>query len=193
MKQRFPTHFAAGVATLLLSALPVCHAQQSLTWEQVKSKFESANPSLKANALTVQEARAQEITAYLRPNPQFSLSADGTQIVPNNGVWKPFAGTDVVPNVSYLHERDHKREFRLESAKEGTRIAQSQYDDAKRNLEFTLRGAFVNALQAKAQLELANAELEYYDHIVRDQPRSVERGRYRADRLRPHRVAAGAI
>lgn len=166
MKQRFPTHFAAGVATLLLSALPVCHAQQSLTWEQVKSKFESANPSLKANALTVQEARAQEITAYLRPNPQFSLSADGTQIVPNNGVWKPFAGTDVVPNVSYLHERDHKRELRLDSAKEGTRIAQSQYDDAKRNLEFTLRGAFVNALQAKAQLELANAELEYYDHIV---------------------------
>jgi cobalt-zinc-cadmium efflux system outer membrane protein len=166
MKRRFPTHHAMGVAMLLLSTLPVCRAQQNLTWEQVKAKFEAANPSLKANALTVQEARAQEITAYLRPNPQFSLSADGTQIVPNNGVWKPFAGTDVVPNVSYLHERDHKRELRLESAKEGTRIAQSQYDDAKRNLEFTLRGAFVNALQAKAQLDLAKAELEYYDHIV---------------------------
>ena len=151
---------------MLLSALPVCRAQQSLTWEQVKAKFEAANPSLKANALTVQEAHAQEITAYLRPNPQFSLSADGTQIVPNNGIWKPFAGTDVVPNVAYLHERDHKRELRLESAKEGTQIAQSQYDDAKRNLEFTLRGAFVNALQAKAQLDLAKAELDYYDHIV---------------------------
>ncbi|WP_348262664.1 TolC family protein [Telmatobacter sp. DSM 110680] len=86
--------------------------------------------------------------------------------MPNNGIWKPFAGTDVVPNVSYLHERDHKRELRLESAKEGTQIAQSQYDDAKRNLEFTLRGAFVNALQAKAQLDLAKAELDYYDHIV---------------------------
>jgi cobalt-zinc-cadmium efflux system outer membrane protein len=100
MKQRFPTHFAAGVAALLLSALPAGHAQQGLTWEQVKSRFESANPSLKANALAVQEARAQEITAYLRPNPQFSLSTDGTQIVPDNGVWKPFAGTDFVPNVS---------------------------------------------------------------------------------------------
>jgi outer membrane protein, heavy metal efflux system len=166
MKQRFPTNFAAGVATLLLSALPVCRAQQSLTWEQVKSKFEAANPSLKANALTVQEAHAQEITAYLRPNPQFSLSSDGTQIFPNNGVWKPFAGTDIVPNLSYLHERDHKRELRLQGAKEGARIAQSQYDDAKRNLEFTLRGAFVNALQAKAQLDLAKAGLEYYDHIV---------------------------
>lgn len=152
---------------MLLSSLAVCPAQQGLTWEQIKSRFEASNPSLKANALTVDESRAQEITAYLRPNPQFSLSTDGTQIVPNNGVWKPFAGTDFVPNVSYLHERDHKRELRLESAKEGTHIAQSQYDDAKRNLEFTLRGAFVNTLQAKALLELAKAEIEYYDHIIK--------------------------
>ena len=151
---------------LLLSALTICPAQQALTWEQVKSRFEASNPSLKANALTVDESRAQEITAYLRPNPQFSLSTDATQIVPNNGVWKPFAGTDFVPNVSYLHERDHKRELRLESAKEGTRIAQSQYDDAKRNLEFTLRGAFVTTLQAKALLDLAKAGLGYYDRLI---------------------------
>jgi len=44
-------------------------AQQALTWEQVKSKFESANPALKADALNVDEMRAEEITAYLRPNP----------------------------------------------------------------------------------------------------------------------------
>ena len=166
MKQKFPTLFAGGVAVTLLSALTACPAQQSLTWDQVKSRFEASNPSLKANALTVEESRAQEITAYLRPNPQFTLSTDGTQIAPNNGVWKPLEGTDVVPNVSYLHERDHKRELRLETAKEGTRIAQSQSDDAKRNLEFTLRGAFVNILQSKAQFDLAKTELEYYDHII---------------------------
>lgn len=166
MKHKFPTLFAGGVPILLLSALIACPAQQSLTWDQVKSRFEASNPSLKVNALTVDESRAQEITAYLRPNPQFTLSTDGTQIAPNNGVWKPLEGTDVVPNVSYLHERDHKRELRLESAKEGTRITQSQSDDAKRNLEFSLRGAFVNTLQSKAQFDLAKAELEYYDHII---------------------------
>src|ERR1700758_5169409 len=166
MKQKLPSFFAGGVAATLLSALTACPAQQSLTWDQVKSRFEASNPSLKANALTVEESRAQEITAYLRPNPQFTLSTDGTQIAPNDGVWKPLEGTDVVPNVSYLHERDHKRELRLQSAKEGTRIAQSQSDDAKRNLEFTLRGAFVNTLQSKAQLDLARTELEYYDKII---------------------------
>ncbi len=161
MRRTLPTCFAA-LAMLCLSA----SAQQSLTWEQVKTKFEAANPSLKVNALMVDESKAQEVTAHLRPNPQFSLSADGTQIVPDNGVWKPFAGTDISPNFSYLHERDHKRELRLESAKEGTRITQSQSEDAKRNLEFTLRGAFVNTLASKALLDLAKSDLEYYDKII---------------------------
>jgi outer membrane protein, heavy metal efflux system len=170
MKRKRPTCFAA-LAMLCLSA----SAQQSLTWEQVKTKFEAANPSLKVNALMVDESKAQEVTAYLRPNPQFALSADGTQIVPDNGVWKPFAGTDISPNVSYLHERDHKRELRLESAKEGTRITQSQSEDAKRNLEFTLRGAFVNTLASKALLDLAKSDLEYYDKII-----NISRERLRA-------------
>jgi outer membrane protein, heavy metal efflux system len=151
---------------MLLLTIEVCSAQQSLSWEQVRSRFEATNPTLKANALTVEEARAQEITAYLRPNPQLTVSTDATQIVPHDGIWQPFRGTDFVPNVSYLHERDHKRELRLQSAKEGTRIAQSQSEDAKRNLEFTLRGAFVNTLQAKALLDLAKSELAYYDHII---------------------------
>ena len=176
---------------MLLATLTACPAQQSLTWDQVKARFEASNPSLKANSLTVDESRAQEITAYLRPNPQFTLSTDGTQIVPDNGVWKPLSGTDVVPNVSYLHERDHKRELRLESAKEGTRIAQSQSDDAKRNLEFTLRGAFVNTLQAKALLDLAKVELEYYDHIIeisRDRLHAGDIAQIDLDRIELQRV-----
>jgi cobalt-zinc-cadmium efflux system outer membrane protein len=191
MKQEFPTLFAGGVAMMLLATLTACPAQQSLTWDQVKARFEASNPSLKANSLTVDESRAQEITAYLRPNPQFTLSTDGTQIVPDNGVWKPLSGTDVVPNVSYLHERDHKRELRLESAKEGTRIAQSQSDDAKRNLEFTLRGAFVNTLQAKALLDLAKVELEYYDHIIeisRDRLHAGDIAQIDLDRIELQRV-----
>lgn len=166
MMQSFPKIQTAGVLTLLFSVIAVCSAQHPLSWEQVKSRFEATNPTLKANALSVQESKAQEITANLRPNPQLSLSTDGTQLVPNNGVWKPLSGTDFVSNLSYLHERDHKRELRLESAQEGTRIAESQNEDAKRNLEFTLRGAFVNTLQAKALLELSQTELDYYDHII---------------------------
>jgi outer membrane protein, heavy metal efflux system len=162
----FKAGFGLAALGLLFAAAAPVSAQQDLTWDQVKAKFESANPALKADADNVDEMKAEEITAFLRPNPQLTVAADGTQIAPNDGVWKPFGGTDVQPGVSYLHERDHKRELRLESAQEGTHIAASEHEDLKRNLEFTLRSAFVATLEAKAVLELAKADLDYYDKII---------------------------
>ena len=175
MKQIFCSGAAPAVAALTLFAAAFCPAQESLTWDQAKAKFESANPSLKADALNVDEMRAEEVTAYLRPNPQFTASTDATQIVPHDGVWQPLKGTDFVSSLSYLHERNRKRELRLESAKEGAGIAESQHEDLKRTLEFTLRTAFVNTLQAKAVLELAKADLDYYDRIIQ-----ISRDRFKA-------------
>ena len=79
-----------GIAFLVTAA----NAQQALTWEQVKAKFEAVNPVLKADAANVEEMKAEEITAFLRPNPQFTLAADGTQIAPHDGVWHPLQGHD---------------------------------------------------------------------------------------------------
>jgi cobalt-zinc-cadmium efflux system outer membrane protein len=145
---------------------PVVFAQQPLDWDQVRARFIVSNPALKADADNVDEMKAEEITAYLRPNPQFNLAVDGNQAAPHNGVWTPFKGTTEQPNVSYLHERDHKRELRLESAQEGTRITQSQHEDLQRNMVFALRTAFVGTLQAKYILDLAKADLDYYDKII---------------------------
>jgi len=153
-------------------------AQQALTWDQVKAKFEAVNPLLKADAANVEEMKAEEITAFLRPNPQFTLAVDGTQIAPHDGVWTPVKGTTEQPNFSYLHEREHKRELRLESAKEGTEITESQHIDLERNLVFGLRSAFVQTLQAKAVLELAKADLDYYDKII-----EISRARFNAGDL----------
>ena len=155
-----------GIVGLVLAARSNAVAQQSLTWDQVRARFEASNPALKADADNVDEMKAEEITAFLRPNPQFTLLADGTQIAPHDGIWQPFRGTYEQPNFSYLHERDHKRELRLESAQEGTRITQSQHEDLDRNMIFALRTAFVGTLQAKFILDLAKADLDYYDKII---------------------------
>jgi cobalt-zinc-cadmium efflux system outer membrane protein len=159
------------VVALLVLAPAFGLAQQSLTWDQVKAKFEAANPTLRADAISVQEMKAQEITAFLRPNPQVGLSTDGVQIAPHTtpGLgehWLPLTGTQLVPSINYLHERQHKRELRLESAKEGSQIAGSQHEDLERSLLFDLRSAFIQTLQAKAVLELTRTELDYYDHII---------------------------
>jgi cobalt-zinc-cadmium efflux system outer membrane protein len=158
-----------------LALTPGAHGQQALTWDQAKAKFEQVNPALKADADNVDEMKAEEITAFLRPNPQFTVLADGTQIAPHNGVWTPFKGTTEQPNFSYLHERQHKRELRLESAQEGTRITQSQHEDLDRNMVFALRAAFVATLEAKFVLDLAKADLEYYDKII-----DISRARFKA-------------
>jgi cobalt-zinc-cadmium efflux system outer membrane protein len=150
----------------LMFAAANAPAQQSLTWEQVRARFEQSNPTLLADKLSIDESKAQEITAFLRPNPTFTLSADGTQIAPDQGVWRPFAGTFESPTISYLHERQHKRELRQESAKKATLIAESSHADLERTLLFTLRGAFVSTLQAKAVLQLAKDNLVYYDHVL---------------------------
>lgn len=183
MKQIFPSGSAPALFVLLFLASALCPAQQSLTWEQVKARFESSNPELKADADNVDEMKAAEVTAFLRPNPQVGLSSDGVQIAPHTtpGLgthWLPLTGAQLVPSVSYLHEREHKRELRLQSAKEGTQIASAQHDDLERNLIFDLRGAFVQTLQAKAVLKMATADLAYYDKII-----EISRSRYRAGDL----------
>lgn len=175
-----PQFLVAGVyaAVLLLGGPGYAAAQTRYTWDQIKTRFEAANPTLLADQSGVQEMKAEEITADLRPNPQFTLSQDGTQIAPHDGVWQPFRGTYIVPNVSYLHEREHKRELRLKSAQEGTEIATSLHSDLERNLIFDLRSQFVQTLQAKSLVDLSHQELDYYDHIIQ-----ISRDRFRAGDL----------
>lgn len=178
---------------LLLNALFSAStlAQKALTWQEVRAKFEALNPTLRAGLIGIDESKASEITAYLRPNPDLSVSADGTQIAPNHGVWQPLVGTFLTPSVSYLHERRHKRELRLESAQKATGIAVSSQADLDRTLVATLRSAFIQVLQEKAILALAKENISYYDHVL-----DVNRERFKAgaiaqvdlDRLELQRV-----
>jgi cobalt-zinc-cadmium efflux system outer membrane protein len=148
---------------------------QVWTWETIKDRFELNNTTLQASRLNIDELKAQEITAHLRPNPDFTLSADGTQIAPSHGVWTPLAGTFVSPAVSYLFERRNKRGLRYEAAKQGTAIGVAQQSDSERTLLFNLRSAFIGVLQAKAVLRLAQDNLESYDKILK-----VSRDRFEA-------------
>jgi len=157
----------ASIAVVLAQAAA---AQTTLTWQQTKDKFAASNPTLKAAQLNIDESRAAEITAYLRPNPDLSGTLDQInpftkQPPPNGGpnAYRPFAYTEPYGSISYLHERQHKRELRLQSQKDATAIAVSQQADQERTLLFNLRAAFVQTLQAKAQLALSIENRDYFD------------------------------
>jgi len=184
--------FAFGAASLLAQTAPQTAPEPQIwTWDAVKDHFELNNSSLQASRLNIDELKAQEITAHLRPNPDFTLSADGTQIAPSHGVWTPFAGTFVSPGVSYLFERRNKRGLRYEAAKQGTAIGVAQQSDSERNLLFNLRSAFVGVLQAKAVLRLAQDNLDSYDKILkvsRDRFSAGDIARIDLDRLELQRL-----
>jgi cobalt-zinc-cadmium efflux system outer membrane protein len=181
------------VAFLVSACLSrISQAQQhGSTWQEIRDQFEAANPILLAGRLNIDELKAEEITAHLRPNPSLTLSADGTQITPSNGVWKPLSGTFISPGVSYLFERRNKRGLRLESAQQGTAIGSAQQSDSERNLLFNLRSAFVGVLQAKAALRLAQDNLDYYDKVLkisRDRFQTGDIARLDLDRLELQRL-----
>jgi len=165
----------SGWLFVLITASASGQPSHSFTWQEVRDKFEAANPALQAARVGIDESKAQEVTAYLRPNPELNLSTDGAQISPYNGVWRPLSGIQEQIGASYLHERGHKRELRRESAEKATTIAQSQVAEQERNLLFNLRNAFVQTLQQKAVLGLAADNLAYYDRLL-----AVNRDRFRA-------------
>jgi cobalt-zinc-cadmium efflux system outer membrane protein len=190
----FGKRFCSGF--LLSAALAASSfAQKALTWQEVRDRFEKSNPTLRAGQVGIEESKASEITAYLRPNPQASLTLDQIghteQAAGSTTQVNAFSASNLTTTVSYLHERRHKRELRLESAQKATGIAVSSQADLLRTLVANLRVAFVQALQEKAILALAKDNIAYYDHVL-----DVNRERYKAgaiaqvdlDRLELQRV-----
>jgi cobalt-zinc-cadmium efflux system outer membrane protein len=167
----FNPYLAAFLATICIQS---AGAQQALTWAQIREKFETANPTLIAGRIGIDESKADEITAYLRPNPDVTGVLD--QIDPftkqpalNGGKdsYNPFRYALPSGSINYLIERQHKRELRRDSAQQATAIADSQLADQERTLLFNLRGAFVQTLQQKAILALAQENLAYFDQVLK--------------------------
>jgi outer membrane protein, heavy metal efflux system len=157
-------------------------APHTYTWQELRDKFEATNPTLLAAKINIDESKAQEITAYLRPNPNVTAGIDqinpfSDQPTASGGTdgYRPFAFAFPSASINYLHERRNKRELRLESAQKETAISLSQYADQERNLLFNLRSAFVQVLQQKAVLDVTRENLTFYDHLL-----TISRDRFKA-------------
>jgi len=173
-----------GTATLVAAA----QTPQTLTWSEIRDRFRATNPTLQAGQIGIDESKAAEMTAFLRPNPQWSLALDQ---VGNTQEGNLFSASNLVTGFSYLHERQQKRELRRDSAEHTTAIATSTQADLERNLMFTLRSAFVQVLQAKAFRTIARDNLTNYDQVLglsRDRLRAGDIAQIDLDRLELQRV-----
>ena len=107
-----------GLLTAVCLATAARAQQQSFTWEEIRDQFLARNPTLQAQALNIQAIRAGEITAGLRPNPQFQNDTSSATL----GIYEEF-------------EIGGKRPARLESARLATSISRTDFEDARRTLK----------------------------------------------------------
>ncbi len=126
------------------------------------------NHSLRATRTQILQNQAQEITANLRPNP--SLGAD-SQFVP---FFSPqdFSGDNLNSvqqfdiGISYLFERGHKRQHRLQAARDQTAVTKAQVTDAERTLVLNVGQQFVSVLLAESTLQFALEDLKGFQQTV---------------------------
>src|SRR5580693_4348163 len=168
-----PPHFRMiGLAALicLLSLAPVIEAQNPtlITLDQAIDLALAHNHSLKATRTLILQNQAQEITANLRPNPTLGVDA---QFIP---FFSPqdFSGENLDQTqqfdigISYLFERGHKRQRRLQSARDQTAVTRAQVADAERTLAFNVGQQFVSVLLAESTLQFALEDLKGFQQTV---------------------------
>jgi cobalt-zinc-cadmium efflux system outer membrane protein len=156
---------AISFVLLLGSAAAQTH---TLNLDQAIDLALAHSPALKAARTQIDQSRAQEITAGLRPNP--ILQGD-SQFLP---VFNPSQFTSDNFNqvqqydlgIGYLFERGRKRQRRLQASRDATEVARSQVRDAERNLVFSVAQQFVTALLARANLDFATQALDSFRKTV---------------------------
>ena len=158
-----------GAATLLLIVGPAVGQNPTLiTLDQAVDLALAHNHSVKASRTLILQNQAQEITANLRPNPTLGLDS---QFVP---FFSPqdFSGTNLDQTqqfdvgIGYLFERGHKRQRRLQAARDATAVTRAQVTDAERTLIFNVGQQFVSVLLAESTLRFALEDLKGFQQTV---------------------------
>jgi outer membrane protein, heavy metal efflux system len=137
------------------------------------------NHALKAARTQIEQSQAQEITAAIRPNPVFSADYSFIPIFSPSYFGVPVSVNPLPPEfdagVAYTIERGHKRQARIQAARDQTVVTRSQVSDNERTLTFNVAQQFVNALVAKSTLEFTLKDLASFEQTV-----SISEERYKA-------------
>jgi cobalt-zinc-cadmium efflux system outer membrane protein len=160
--------FAAAAMLFLLGETGAGQNTTLITLDQAISLALAHNHSIQATRTLILQSQAQEITANLRPNP--TLGAD-TQFIP---FFSPqdFSGNNLNETqqfdigIGYLFERGHKRQRRLQAARDQTAVQRAQVADAERTLAFNVGQQFVSVLLAESTLQFALQDLKSFQQTV---------------------------
>jgi len=126
------------------------------------------NQAMQAQRMAIDAAKADQITAGLKPNLGVSFGADGfTAFSPRTITWNFLKDATIyTTSASYLFERGGKRNNRIAVAQATTDVTSRNVADAERQLRFQTAQAFVDVLYAKSTLDLAQQNLKSFSEVV---------------------------
>src|SRR5579864_1042836 len=169
MRSRCSVAVAVG-ATLCLLLVEAGTGQNTtrISLDQAIDLALAHNHAIKATRTLILQNQDQEITANLRPNP--TLGVD-TQFIP---FFSPqyFSSDNLNQTqqfdvgISYLFERGHKRQRRLQAARDQTAVTRAQVTDAERTLALNVGQQFVSVLLAESTLQFALEDLKDFQQTV---------------------------
>lgn len=110
----------------------------------------------------IEYRKGQEVTAKLFPNPLLSV---GTQSSSTQGRTLSNSG-QLLGQVAQLFELAGKRGYRIESAEFGTQSAEAAFEDAVRQLGFTVKDTYYRIQLAQRRLMLAEENRERFSRIL---------------------------
>lgn len=162
---------AVAVLACFLLASPAFGQVQApvrLTLDEAIQLALQHNHDLLAARTTIQQSKAQEITANLRPNPDLFVDWDYLPAFTPSSQNSSYiqAQTEADAGLSYLIERGGKRRARRQAAKDATAVTTSTVADNERTLTFQVASQFLAVELAESTLDLAQQDLKDYQNTV---------------------------
>ncbi len=159
-------------------ALPGAQVSAPLTLEEATRLALENNQSLRAQRLAIDQAKDNEITAALKPNPVFTnLNEDFPIFSPKDFTLQNLRTNQEFTNsVTYTIERGGKRLDRVAVARDTTDVTARTVADGERQLKFQVAQAFINVLLARSNLDFAKANLKDFAEVVAINKRRLDAG-----------------
>ena len=125
-----------------------------LSLDEALALFLRQNLDLITARFGIEYAQGQQITARLFPNPVLSV---GTLSSFTQGRTIHRSG-EISSQIQQLFEMAGKRGYRIESASFGTQSAEANFEDAIRQLSFTVKDSYYRVQLAQRRLALAKPD-----------------------------------
>ncbi len=133
-----------------------------LSLDETLALFLRQNLDLIMTRFGIDHAKGQQITARLFPNPVLTVSSLSAY---TQGQTAGRSG-QIGPWVQQLFEMAGKRGYRIESADFGAQSAEANFEDAIRQLSFTVRDTYFRVQLAQRRLALAQENRDRFTRIL---------------------------